>query len=102
LISIDELSGSGCANPSIIVSPESKGPSCLYCAIAQGEEMSEQHHSLPSKSSVEPNFAAYIGIDWSDRKHDICLYDVDTQSRTCLKLEHRAEVIHEWVASLRQ
>jgi len=64
--------------------------------------MSEQHHSLLSKSSVEPNFAAYIGIDWSDRKHDICLYDVGTQNHTYLKLEHRAEVIHEWVASLRQ
>ncbi|MEO1211317.1 MAG: IS110 family transposase [Cyanobacteria bacterium J06638_20] len=64
--------------------------------------MSEQHHSLQSKSSFEPNFAAYIGIDWSDRKHDICLYDVHTQSRTFLKLEHRAEVIHEWVASLQQ
>ncbi|MGJ3248875.1 MAG: IS110 family transposase [Elainellaceae cyanobacterium] len=64
--------------------------------------MSEQQHSLPSTSSAEAEFAAYIGIDWSDRKHDICLYDVETRSRTFLKLEHRAEVIHEWVAGLKQ
>ena len=24
-------------------------------------------------------YAAYIGIDWTDRKHDVCLYNPDVQ-----------------------
>jgi transposase len=65
--------------------------------------MSKQQHSLDSsKKLADPDFAAYIGIDWSDRKHDICLYEVETQSQQLLKLEHQAEVIHDWVSGLRQ
>jgi hypothetical protein len=49
--------------------------------------MSKQQHSLDSsKKLADPDFAAYIGIDWSDRKHDICLYEVETQSQQLLKL----------------
>ena len=46
--------------------------------------------------------AAYIGIDWSDRKHDICLYDVERQTWEFNIIEHRPEKIDEWVESLRQ
>jgi transposase len=57
---------------------------------------------VPLRSiSVQLNIAAYIGIDWSDRKHDICVYDVSTQTQSYLQLEHRAEIIETWVNGLR-
>jgi hypothetical protein len=33
-------------------------------------------------------FAALIGIDWADRKHDLCLLDVATNRREKSVLEH--------------
>lgn len=45
---------------------------------------------------------AYIGIDWSDRKHDICLYDVEQQTQEFCVIEHRPEKIEEWVEGLRK
>ncbi|MGB8701481.1 MAG: IS110 family transposase, partial [Thermosynechococcaceae cyanobacterium] len=52
-------------------------------------------------TALQPNVAAYIGIDWSDRKHDLCVYDVISQTQSYLQLEHRAEVIEAWVNGLR-
>jgi transposase len=52
----------------------------------------------------DPNIleAAYIGIDWADRKHDICLMDVEKQTQEFYVLEHRPEKIDQWVESLRK
>jgi transposase len=58
---------------------------------------------LPSTAtSGATEVAAYIGIDWSDRIHDICIYDVVSQTQKSLQLEHRAELIEEWVNGLRE
>jgi transposase len=46
-------------------------------------------------------FAAYVGIDWADRKHDICLQVADCTEREYLVLEHRPEAIEEWANALR-
>ena len=46
-------------------------------------------------------FAAYVGIDWADRKHDICLRAADRTEREYLVLEHRPEAIEEWANALR-
>lgn len=45
---------------------------------------------------------AYIGIDWADRKHDICLFDVEHQTHEFSVIEHRPEIIEQWVESLRK
>jgi hypothetical protein len=45
---------------------------------------------------------AYIGIDWSDRKRDICLYDVEQQTQEFCIIEHRPEKIEEWVEDHQQ
>jgi len=47
-------------------------------------------------------FAAYIGMDWSDQKHDVCLVDAATGDKEFLVLRHTPEAIAEWAASLRQ
>jgi len=47
-------------------------------------------------------FAAFIGIDWADEKHDTCLAIPGSEKLERLQLEHAPEALNEWVASLRQ
>lgn len=46
-------------------------------------------------------YAALIGIDWSDSKHDICLVDPHTGRREAALLRHSPEAIDEWATALR-
>jgi transposase len=49
-----------------------------------------------------PIYSAYIGIDWADSKHDICLLDNKTGELQFTVIEHRVDKIEEWVNSLRK
>lgn len=51
--------------------------------------------------SQEP-YAAYIGIDWSDRKHDIYLYDCTTGEGEECVISSQPEAIAAWVEGLRK
>jgi transposase len=46
-------------------------------------------------------FAAFIGIDWADAKHDICLQAAGTAKRECFQLAHTPEAIDAWGTTLR-
>src|SRR5919197_2085253 len=46
-------------------------------------------------------FAALIGIDWSDKKHDVCLIDTAAPRRESSVLPHSPHEIEEWAAALR-
>jgi hypothetical protein len=46
-------------------------------------------------------FAACIGIDWADAKHDICLQAAGSEKRECSTLDHQPDTINEWVSTLR-
>ena len=46
-------------------------------------------------------FAAFVGIDWADAKHDGCLQAAGSAKRECFKLEHTPEAIDAWVTALR-
>ena len=46
-------------------------------------------------------FAACIGIDWADARHDGCLQAAGTARRECFQLEHTPEAIDAWVTTLR-
>lgn len=48
------------------------------------------------------SFAAVIGLDWSDRKHDICLQCSGQARREMAVIEHSAEAIDDWALALRQ
>ena len=48
---------------------------------------------MTEKKKVE--YAALVGIDWADRKHDICLQVAETGERELLVLEHGPEAIDE-------
>ena len=47
-------------------------------------------------------FAAFIGIDWADRKHDVCLQVPGSASPEVCVLEHRPTVIDAWARRLRE
>src|SRR5262244_412488 len=46
-------------------------------------------------------FAAFVGIDWADAKHDVCLQAAGSTKREGLMLEHTPEAIEAWGNTLR-
>ncbi len=46
-------------------------------------------------------FAALVGIDWSDTKHDLCLVDTRTGTQELSVIQHTPESLDEWARSLR-
>jgi hypothetical protein len=46
------------------------------------------------------NFSAYVGLDWADKKHDICVQVKDEESRAFSVISHSTESIHDWVKAL--
>ena len=46
-------------------------------------------------------FPVVLGIDWADQKHDICLWDAESQTLEFDVIKHRPEILHEWVCTLR-
>ena len=54
------------------------------------------------KSLPEFEFAALVGIDWSDAKHDICLQAGHSEEREFAVLAHHPAAIEAWAGALRQ
>jgi transposase len=50
---------------------------------------------------AQEEFAALVGLDWADAKHDVCLQATGTARREFLSFEHRPEAIDAWVQTLR-
>jgi len=47
-------------------------------------------------------YSIYVGIDWADKKHDVCICPKDSDTREFDVIPHRAEVIEAWVKDLHQ
>ena len=47
-------------------------------------------------------FAATIGLDWADQKHDLWIRPAEGGKAQHLRLEQTPEALHEWVARLRE
>lgn len=56
---------------------------------------------MTMQTTTTADFAAYIGLDWADQKHDLSLQAADAAQPETLQLEQRPDVLHEWVAQLR-
>src|SRR3984893_6158114 len=50
----------------------------------------------------EPQFAAFVGIDWADQKHVWCLQAAGSEKRDSGELEHTPEAVEAWVGQLCQ
>jgi transposase len=48
------------------------------------------------------SFGVFVGIDWADTKHDVCLQAAGTTDRVFEQFSHRPVDIEAWVVSLRQ
>lgn len=59
--------------------------------------MSETSESIPA---AEPDFAAFIAIDWADREHAFVLQVRDESRREKGKLEHTPQAIAGWALQL--
>jgi hypothetical protein len=46
-------------------------------------------------------YAALLGIDWADQKHDLCLIDTATDKRAASTLPHSPQALEEWATNLR-
>ena len=46
-------------------------------------------------------YAACLGIDWADKKHDLCLFDAASGKKTRQVLPHTPQAIAEYFTSLR-
>ena len=52
------------------------------------------------KTPGDTPFTAFIGIDWADAKHDICIQGADDDRREFSRLSHKVEAIDDWAQSL--
>jgi transposase len=48
------------------------------------------------------DFAATIGLDWADQKHDLWIRPADGSKSEHLRLEQTPEALHAWVAKMRE
>jgi hypothetical protein len=56
---------------------------------------------LPSPGAAI-EFAAFIGLDWADQKHDVVLQECGATSCESRELTHSPETIHAWASELRE
>lgn len=54
------------------------------------------------KPESPSEFAAFVGIDWADAKHDICLRAAEAERHEFSVLAHRPESIQAWAGALKQ
>jgi len=55
-----------------------------------------------NQTPAGPAVAAWIGLDWADQQHVICLYDRATGQTTLTHLEQKPEALQDWLSQLRQ
>jgi len=48
------------------------------------------------------SFTAFVGIDWADRKHDVCIQAANSERREFAVIPHKVELLNEWAQSLHQ
>jgi transposase len=50
----------------------------------------------------DSRFTAFIGVDWADAKHDVCLLPADAAEREFDCFVHRVDRIEQWARALHQ
>src|SRR5215468_4298520 len=53
------------------------------------------------KHMSQEEFAAFVGLDWADAKHDVCIQAAGTTRREFGGIEHSPEAIDAWAQTLR-
>jgi hypothetical protein len=72
--------------------------SCEDCTIRVVQDQSpnpfvsnidQENQSMNHSDLKTIEFAAYIGLDWADQKHDICLQENHSHRVESLRLDHK-------------
>lgn len=53
-------------------------------------------------NSDQPELAAYVGLDWADQRHAVCVRSAETNETRTLWIEQQPEKLHDWVTGLRE
>lgn len=64
--------------------------------------MPETKNAKLVEESPEPDFAAWVGIDWGDREHVWCVQVKDSKQYEKGKLKNQPEAIEIWISELCQ
>ena len=48
------------------------------------------------------DYVAFVGIDWADTKHDVCIQAANSEHREFAVIPHQVEMIEQWAQSLYQ
>ena len=84
----------------------SAAPPAPYNAFAEHKlacPLTPLYHTLGEHtcSKKRPKtFAAFVGLDWADAKHDVCLQAAGSEQREHDSLDHTPEAIEAWGCSL--
>ena len=62
----------------------------------------EKVNSVMDNRSEEPQFAAFLGIDWADQEHVWCLQACDSEKREMGRVRNRSEEMETWIGQLCQ
>jgi hypothetical protein len=81
-------------------------PAALYIAFAERKLAISLPTRLVSLEVIMTRlpiqeFAAFIGLDWADATHAICLQAAGSDTRESGMLEHTPEAIDAWARALR-
>jgi hypothetical protein len=55
---------------------------------------------LPTPAAPEPEWAAFVAIDWADQKHYWQLVAAGSQKQERGQLDHTPEAVTSWAANL--
>src|SRR6516165_6067368 len=58
--------------------------------------------SESKRPSPTEGIAAWVGLDWADQQHVICLYEVERGQSEIHRLEQKPEALESWLTQLRQ
>jgi transposase len=53
-------------------------------------------------SNREDRTVAWVGVDWADERHEVSEYTVASGATCSYSVEHSAESLQEWIATLRE
>lgn len=54
------------------------------------------------KAPVVKDFSALIGIDWADKKHDVCEIPVGSSNYQLSVISSKPQALHDWALALKQ
>jgi len=49
------------------------------------------------EQTTENEFAAWIGIDWADQKHAVCIRPAGSVKTEHCQVQQKPEVLQEWI-----